>query len=80
MTPATPTKQPTPIPAAMWNELSHLDERISVQIAAALAEHKTEILRIGQNYGFTEAELRDRGILIMTSLGTVAGQAANRGQ
>jgi hypothetical protein len=65
----------------MWKELQQLDERISVRISAALADHKNEIIRIGENYDLSEQELRDRGILIMTTLGTTApGNTANRGQ
>jgi hypothetical protein len=63
----------------MWKQLSKLDERISVRISIALQDHKTEIVTIGQRYGFTEQELKDRGVLIMTTLGTTApGQAARR--
>ena len=79
--PGTPAPERTPIPLTMWKELSELDERISTRIATALADHKNEIVRIGENHGLTEQELKDRGILIMTTLGTTApGNAANRGQ
>jgi heptaprenylglyceryl phosphate synthase len=65
----------------MWKELRDLDERISIRIATALADHKTQIVMIGGAHGFTEQELKDRGVLIMTTLGTTApGQAARRSQ
>jgi hypothetical protein len=62
----------------MWKELSELDERISLRISAALHDHRNEIIRIGENNGMNEAELRERRILMTSTLGTVAGQGARR--
>jgi hypothetical protein len=79
MTPATPTRDLKPIPELMWKQLAELDERISIRIHAALNDHKNEIVEIGNRFGFTEKELKDRGVLIMTAIGTAAaGQAARR--
>lgn len=75
----TAAAEKTPIPEHMWKLLAELDERISTRISNALNDHKNEIIRIGENHGLSEQELRERGILIMTALGTAkAGQAARR--
>jgi len=51
------------IPAAMWEEMSTIDESTSVGIAQSLAEHRARIIALGRRHGFNEAQLLEAGLI-----------------
>jgi hypothetical protein len=57
------TKARKPVPLQMWVEMRKADLLTNEDITTAVSTARNRILKVGETYGFTEAEMIEHGLV-----------------